>query len=296
MSLKSMTGFATQDLVLDGTSWTWDIRSVNGRGLDVRTRLPDVADQLDHPVRDRVLAAMQRGSVQVTLRCATPPALRLPDSGRLHELLQQIVTLQTMAMRNGLHLAPVSVSDLLDGRLLPRDGEAQARLGPGPAAALLEAFGTALRDLLTMRRAEGRAIGRKLALLVGQIRELVTAAREIEKKRRLARSEALAAALRRVMSQRLEVDPARMEQELALLAVKGDITEELDRLDAHVEAARALLESAEPVGRRLDFLTQEFNREANTLCAKAQFTELTRVGLDLKATIDQLREQVQNVE
>jgi uncharacterized protein (TIGR00255 family) len=153
-----------------------------------------------------------------------------------------------------------------------------------------------LEDFVTMRRSEGAILGDLLAFHLDRIETLVAEAAAIAHARRDEARAALSAALRRVFEEVPEMDEARIAQELALIAVKSDVTEELDRLTAHITAARALLHDPSPQGRKLDFLAQEFNREANTLCSKAQSADLTRVGLDLKAVIEQMREQVQNVE
>ncbi|MGB0904835.1 MAG: endoribonuclease YicC domain-containing protein, partial [Mangrovicoccus sp.] len=153
-----------------------------------------------------------------------------------------------------------------------------------------------LKNFANMRENEGKVLLKVLTEQLQRIESLISQARKIDLERSEARRVSLKSALNRVMEAAPEISENRLEQELALIAVKADISEELDRLDAHVAAARQMLQSGDPVGRKLDFLSQEFNREANTLCAKAQYAPLTQIGLDLKAVIDQLREQVQNVE
>jgi len=164
------------------------------------------------------------------------------------------------------------------------------------AKAILEDFEPLLADFLTARASEGDALLATLSGQIDQVETLIAAARIAAEDRADATAERLKSTLAQVLDNTEGADPDRVAQELALLAVKADITEELDRLSAHVQAARALLAQDGPVGRKLDFLTQEFNREANTLCSKSGSTRLTRIGLDLKAVIDQMREQVQNAE
>lgn len=275
----------------------WDLRSVNGRGLDVKIRLPDGAERFESQTREMVAEVVQRGSVTVTLRRSGRDLIApMPLPDQLDRLFAQIASVQQAALRSGVTLGPVNAAEILDGRLLPRGVNSGATFDPDLITALRPGLQSALVALVAMRENEGQTQLRILTQLIGQISELVAKARDVEKARAAARAETYAAALRRVMSHGAEVEPSRLEQELAILAVKADVAEELNRLAAHVDAARTYLKDTRPVGRKLDFLTQEFNREANTLCAKAQFTDLTRVGLDLKAVIDQLREQVQNVE
>lgn len=297
MTIASMTGFATQEVVFGGQTWVWDIRSVNGRGLDIKTKLPDGAEGLDSKIREMVSEVIRRGSIQVSLRrAARDMVLPMPGPEQMERLFAQIAAVQSAALLSGVTLAPVTAAEVLDGRLLPRNGVIEASFSSDLSNALTEGLGLVLEGLVKMRGSEGEVLNRVLTRLINQIEDLIGQALALESRRGQARAEALAAAMRRVLSHGVELDAARLEQELALLAVKADIVEELDRLEAHVAAARSYLKDNRPVGRKLDFLTQEFNREANTLCAKAQFAELTRVGLDLKAVIDQVREQVQNVE
>lgn len=296
MTIMSMTGFSTQEIVAGGQTWVWDLRSVNGRGLDLKIRLPEGADRYEPAIREKISEGIHRGTVHVSLRRVGREAVaNMPGPEQLDRLFAQIATVQSAALRAGVALDPVRATDILDGRLLQRlDG--QSGMTAEQMADLMPGLATALAALLDMRRAEGHTQLRLLTQLINRIAELVAKARALEHARGRARAEVFATAMRRVLSQDAELDPGRLEQELAALAVKADVAEELNRLDSHVEAARSYLTDNRPVGRKLDFLTQEFNREANTLCSKAQFSDLTRVGLDLKAAIDQVREQVQNVE
>jgi len=202
---------------------------------------------------------------------------------------------EAQAEARGLGLAPMTAADLLalkgvvDSGPETQDPAALVAALLARARPLLEAFDTA-------RRAEGAALARVIAAQIDTIAGLTAEARTAATARRTDQIDGLKAALARLSEAAPGVEPGRLEQELALIAVKTDITEELDRLEVHAAAAVELLASREPMGRKLDFLMQEFNREANTLCAKAQSAELTRIGLDLKTVIDQMREQVQNLE
>lgn len=295
--IQSMTAFATSKGGHADQSWVWDMRGVNGKGLDLRLRLPEGIDGLEAGLRARLERALVRGNVSITLRLQTErsgAALSL-DSAVLDAVLRAMAEVESRAMATGLSLAPATAADLLGLRGVLSSTAEEAESGDlGPV--LLADFVGVLGSFLAMRQTEGAALAKVLSAQIDEIARLTEAASALVSTRsdEIARSHH--AALRRVIAASDSEDPTRIAQELALLAVKLDVTEELDRLRAHVGAARALITSGSPVGRKLDFLTQEFNREANTLCSKAQHTELNMVGLALKAVIDQMREQVQNVE
>jgi uncharacterized protein (TIGR00255 family) len=299
--VKSMTGFATEsgEIAIETEHYTfqWDLRAVNGRGLDLRLRLPDGIDGLEAALRARLNGAIARGSVTLALRLQrtdSAAALRI-DSAALEAALALVAQAETRAAERGLQLASMTAGDLLALR-----GVMDAGTEPTDPASLVAALVARLNPLLAAfdeaRRREGAALRRVLESQIAEIARLTAEARALAGTRRGDQAEALRAALARLGDAAPNVDPGRLEQELALIAVRSDLTEELDRLDAHCAAARAHLNSGAPVGRKLDFLMQEFNREANTLCAKSQHAPLTRIGLDLKTVIDQMREQVQNLE
>lgn len=289
-----MTGFATREGGDGaGLGWSWEMRSVNGRGLEMRLRLPEGLGALEAPLRKRLSGLVARGSVTLSLRLVreTGQGPRL-DPERLAAALAQIVQVRAAAEAQGLALAPVSAADILSLRGLS-DAPDSAAL-PDPARLLADAE-PLFAAFLEMRRAEGQSLAALLARQIDRIDALVAEAEAAAR----ARAEPQEARLRTALATLLEateLDEARLAQEVAALALKTDVTEEIDRLRAHVAAARDLLASGGPVGRKLDFLMQEFNREANTLCSKSQDARLTAVGLDLKLAIDQTREQVQNVE
>lgn len=293
--IRSMTAFATRQGHAEAASWTWDLRSVNGRGLDVKARLPDGIDGLEAYVRRAIGARAARGNITTGLRLSRDAAdgtLQI-DPARLDLILEALDAVQERAFDKGVTLGQPTAADVLATRGVLVAGQA-------PDAADLLAplsvdFDIALAAMIEMREAEGATLLAVLNTQVDEIETLTAQAVTAAKARTIAVKIQLGAALARVMDT-AGADPDRVAQELALIAVKSDITEEIDRLGAHVQAARDLLTAGGPVGRKLDFLTQEFNREANTLCSKAQDVELTQIGLALKAVIDQMREQVQNVE
>ena len=296
----SMTGFAARKGQGVGHSWAWDIRSVNGKGLDLRLRVPDWVDGLELAVRGEVSRALQRGNVNLTLRVARDGQAEGADGLRVNApVLGQVLTalgqVEQAAMSAGVTLAQATAADVLAVRGVLDQAAADQDTGP-LRAALLADLPALLNDFNAMRAAEGKALHGVIAAQLDLIGDLTAQAGTEAAARRDSAGATLRDALARVLANAEGVDETRLAQELALIAVKNDVTEELDRLTAHVDAARALLAEAGQVGRKFDFLTQEFMREANTLCSKAQSLGLTRIGLDLKTVIDQMREQVQNVE
>ena len=293
-----MTGFAAASGRFEDWSWTAEIRSVNGRGFDVKLRVPDWVDGLEPALRAALQARIGRGSVTFSLRLAQEgggEAGRLNPEGlaRVLDLLSRVEAAATAA---GVTLARATAADLLSLRGVVETA-ARDESETGPLREAILAWLPGLLDAFdAMRAAEGAHLAGLLAAQVSEVDALVAEARALEPDRAQKARMALADSLARILDASTGVDPDRLAQELALLAVKSDVAEELDRLTAHVAAARGQLAAPGPKGRKLDFLTQEFNREANTLCAKSQFAALTRIGLDLKHVIDQMREQVQNVE
>jgi uncharacterized protein (TIGR00255 family) len=296
-SLVSMTGFAARRGGGLGHDWAWEIRSVNGKGLDLRLRLPDWIDGLEPAVRAAAARVAQRGNITLSLRVGRDTgadALRINPAG-IVAALAAIASVRSQAQIAGVPLADATAAEVLALRgVTDQGGEAQ---DTGPLlAALMADLDPLLADFAATRAAEGRALAAVIARQIDRIGELCADAAAAAAARRPEMERALADNLARVLAGAAEADPARVAQELALLTVKADVTEELDRLSAHVGAARKLLSEDAAVGRKLDFLMQEFMREANTLCAKSGNAALTRIGLDLKTVIDQMREQVQNVE
>lgn len=295
--IRSMTGFASDKGAFGAFNWAWELRSVNGKGLDLRLRVPDWLTGLEAALRADLSKALSRGNVSLTLRVNREDSateLQL-NPAAMEAALNALARTEAMAAERGLTLAPSSASDLLGLKGMMEAGNEDDDVAP-----LVNHLKTSFVDLLDafldMRQAEGTALAGILDDQLTRIADLTDQASALAEKRRDDMARALRDNLARVLDNAQGADPDRVAQELALIGVKADITEEIDRLAAHVEAARKLLSQTGPVGRKLDFLTQEFNREANTLCSKAQNAELTTVGLELKAVIDQMREQVQNVE
>ncbi len=295
--IRSMTGFAAGKGAYGPHSWTWDLRSVNGKGLDIRLRMPEWLTGLETALRGQLSKSLSRGNVTLSLRLSreeTAPNLVLNEDA-MGAALAALARTQEMAAESGVALAPSTAADLIGLRgMLEAGSEVD---DPAPLVKeLANEFADLLAAFVDMRQTEGKALANILDGQLAQVGDLTAQAAELAEQRKDKTTEALRENLARVLDNAQGADPDRVAQELALIAVKSDITEEIDRLKTHVNAARDLLSQDGAVGRKLDFLMQEFNREANTLCSKAQSAELTSVGLELKAVIDQMREQVQNVE
>lgn len=295
MAVASMTGFA-RGAGHDGPlTWTWEAKTVNARGFDMRCRLPPGMESLEPAARRAAAERIKRGNLQLSLQ-----ADGRPGEGKLRvnrEALEQIVAVLG-ELRDEVGGPPPSIDGLLRirGVVESANDDETPEARERREALMTESLRETLDALVAARREEGARIA---AVLDGQLGEIASLAG------RAAECAALRpAALRRRLEQQIAelgdatppLSEERLVQEVALLLVKSDVREELDRLRAHVESGRELLAGGGAIGRRLDFLSQEFNREANTLCAKAADVELTRIGLDLKAVIDQFREQVQNLE
>ena len=287
---QSMTGFGAASGSAEGYVWRWEVRSVNARGLDIRLRLPDWIDGLETEARRVLTGAFGRGSLTAQLRIERDGDGQ--GDAQIAAALTRVAEVEAQASAAGVSLVPTSAADILAMR--PPASDASERMEP-LRAALLRSLEDAVAGLRDARVSEGTALAEIVGGHLAEIQDLTASARTAEKAARETRAEALREAMRRVLDT-VPADEGRLEQELALVAVKADIAEEIDRLGAHVAAGHALLEAEEPAGRKLDFLTQELNREANTLCSKASSKELTEIGLALKAVIDRVREQVRNVE
>jgi uncharacterized protein (TIGR00255 family) len=295
--IQSMTAFASRTGAMNSARWAWEMRGVNARGLDLRLRIADGLDGLEQAVRAALTARFSRGNISLTLRLQrddSAGALIL-DADQLDRVLAALDQIQERAFEKGVTLAQATSADVLQQKGVVVQGRTDDDT-EALVAALTTDLGPLLDDFAAMRRNEGGALRSVLLEHLDQIAELTDAA-AVAAEARLEETRAnTAAALRRVLDEAVEAEPARIAQELAIIAVKQDVTEEINRLKVHIGAAKALLDDPKPAGRKLDFLAQEFNREANTLCSKSQAAPLTAIGLDLKAVIDQMREQIQNVE
>ena len=290
-----MTGFARAEGALGDFGWTWELKSVNGRNLDLRCRFPAGYEQLDGFTRVRAAESLKRGNVAVTLTIDDAAS-----QGRLavnREALDQVLAI-VKEIGGAVPAQPARLDGLLGlkGVLeveLPKIDEAeQARR----AEALQQSFGKAIEGLAEMRRQEGERLASLILGHLDEIDRLRAAAVTSAGAQPLAIRQKIERQFAELLQGLTPLSEERLAQEAAMLAGKADVREELDRLAAHIAAARALISGGGAVGRKLDFLCQEFNREANTLCSKSADIGLTNIGIELKAAIEQLREQIQNLE
>jgi len=290
-----MTGFARAEGAENGYSWTWEIRSVNARAMDTRLRIPPGLERLEVRLKPAVAERFVRGNISATLALSRPQ--RQTTLSVNQDVLDQVIDI-AKDISGRLKAQQPTIDGLLSirGVLDAVEEEESEEEREALSNAIVASFETGLDAMKENRAKEG---SRMAEVVRGHLEDIASLAG-----RAAGASAASAAAaekrLRDQVSTLLKDEPAlpeeRLAQEVALIVAKGDIREELDRLQAHVEAAQELLVADEPIGRPFDFLCQEFNREANTLCSKASDIELTRIGLDLKASIERLREQIQNIE
>jgi len=293
--LSSMTGFARAAGSRGVWRWSVELKCVNAKGLDVRLRVPPVLDRIEAEARQRLSRALARGTCFATIDVKREGATM---RARIDGALLEDIAAQARAAADKYGLAPPSLDGLLAVRGVVEtiDGADDEVEIAAVAAAALSTLDIAIAALIAARRAEGAALEAVLEARLDEIAALTRAADENPARKPEAVRARLAAGVAQLLGSSRGLDEARLHQEAILLAAKADIREELDRLGAHVGAARELLGQGGAVGRRLDFLAQEFSREANTLCAKSNDVSLTRQGLELRAQIEQLREQVQNIE
>jgi uncharacterized protein (TIGR00255 family) len=292
MAIESMTGFALcQTAGPGGARISCEIRSVNGKSLDARLRLPAGLERLETQVRQIVQAKIARGNLQLTV---TQEEGEAASSLHINNALVGEILALSSALRDRHGLAMPTIGELLSMRgVLDNAASDEAPDLDGP---VLQAVSAACDELKAFRAREGAALKALLLAHMSQIEQLASTAASDASRTPEAIRERLAGQVRLLMDSVQGFDEQRLTMEAALLAAKADIREEIDRLTAHIAVARALLAGGGPVGRKLDFLAQEFNREANTLCSKSNASTVTAIGLDLKAVVDQFREQVQNLE
>jgi uncharacterized protein (TIGR00255 family) len=295
MTLSSMTGFARSDGHMKGMSWFWEVKSVNSRSLDVRCRLPQGLERLEAEIKELAQARFHRGSLQVNLELKR----EIESEIRVNETALNEVLALARSLQEKHGLPPPTIEGLLAVRgvleTVEREDDEESMALRNKL--LLQSLADAFDVLVGNRRAEGAKLKGILSAQIERISELGEDARDCPARTADRIRVRLGEQIDRLLVSGRSFDPDRLHQEALLIAARSDIQEELDRIFAHVGAARELVDNgAGPVGRKLDFLAQEFHREANTLCAKSQDKSLSSIGLNLKAVIDQMREQVQNVE
>ena len=294
MALSSMTGFARSQGVSGPYAWTWEIKSVNAKGFDLRLRVPQGWDSVEQPARTKAAEGFSRGTLQATLsveRQNAAPQVRVNE-----QVLEAVI-----ATLNQLHGRIDAAAPRLDGILAIKgvidvvDAEEREDEKRAAEVSITAGFQAALKSLGEMRKHEGAVLGKILSERLAEISALAARADAAPGRKAEAVKKRLAEQIA-TLTDNARFDADRLHQEAILLAAKADIREELDRLTAHVAQALSLIAGGGPIGRKLDFLSQELNRESNTLCAKSNDVELTTIGLELKTVVEQFREQVQNLE
>jgi uncharacterized protein (TIGR00255 family) len=295
MALSSMTGFARGHGIAGAYAWSWEIKSVNAKGLDLRFRLPAGWDAVEVPARTRGAEKLSRGTVYANLvveRKGVQPTVKVNEP----VLGAVLATLKTLSGK--VEAAPPSLDGILSlkGVIEVTEEDEREEDHRAAEAAIIVGFEEALAALVSMRRAEGATLGRLLSTRLDEIAALTARAERAPGRKPEAIKARLAEQVATLLSASERFDSDRLHQEAVLLAAKADIREELDRLASHVAQAKKLLADGGAIGRKLDFLAQELHRESNTLTAKANDVDLTNIGLELKSVVEQFREQVQNLE
>lgn len=295
MALQSMTGFARVDASSESGNWTWELRSVNGKGLDIRTRLPNGMEDLDAELRKLIGAFLKRGNVSVSLQFQKSSDDEMPIVNE--QLAENLWTAaETLKSKFGGQMPSIAELMSMRGVVDIVEAEPDEAKKAKRKSDILASLREAVSELAQVREREGEAISSVLKDQVTQIESLRVGIDQNE-----ARSEAnirdkLSLQVKQLVDASSGLDEQRIHQEAAILATKADLQEEIDRLAVHVASAREMLSGNGPIGRKMDFLAQEFNRECNTICSKSNDAGVTTLGLDMKIVIDQFREQIQNME
>ena len=296
MTITSMTGFARAAGENADWAWAWELKTVNAKGLDIRLRAPSSLDALEPAARNKISQSLTRGNVSANLTLKRNAAAASYHVNESH--LAAVIEAARRLSKDIPELRPPSVDGLLSvrGVIEASDEEVDAKARQALERDLLASLDTAIVELVSARAEEGARLVDVLSGFLDVLRKLHGDAAAAAETQAPALRQKLMDQVSQIMDDATTLDPGRIEQEVAILVTKADVREELDRLDAHIDAASALLKDGGAVGRRVDFLCQELNREANTICSKAHEQALTSIGLELKAVIEQFREQVQNIE
>ena len=298
--VQSMTGFGVVTGESQAHSWTAELRSVNGKGLDIKIRVPDWIDSLEGEVRARLKQLIKRGNVTLTIKLQNDESEQTNslslDEGILSQTLNNIAKIEQLGLDQGVSFTPSKAADLLAIKgIMTNKALSQEQLD-ALCGKILTSLDPLYNSFLSSRSSEGAQLLKFLETQLDALRAELDNAKALLGPRDDHMRDLLKTQLAKILENTPQFDAQRMAQEVALIFVKSDVAEELDRLAIHIQAASDLLKAGGAVGRRMEFLMQEFNREANTLCAKAQFSELTSIGLEMKVIIDQMREQIQNLE
>lgn len=294
MAVCSMTGYASSDGVCSNVAWMWELRAVNGKGLDVRMRIPSGFEGLEQKMRAKCTDVLTRGNLQISLTVKEQGASTelVVNQSALDSVIKISKDLEEKGFDRPSTDGILAIRGVLEERHVERSEDEQSEL----LAAIEQGFIVALNGLTTARKAEGKALADVLLGQVSQISQLVQRVIANPSRSQEAIKERLQNQVKNLIDSNSNFDEERLYVEAAILATKADLQEEIDRLLAHIVSANSLIDEGGPIGRRLDFLAQEFNRECNTICSKSNAANVTAIGLELKVLVDQFREQIQNVE
>jgi uncharacterized protein (TIGR00255 family) len=289
-----MTGYASSDGVCSNVAWMWELRAVNGKGLDVRMRIPSGFEGLEQKMRAKCTDVLTRGNLQISLTVKEQGASTelVVNQSALDSVIKISKDLEEKGFDRPSTDGILAIRGVLEERHVERSEDEQSEL----LAAIEQGFIEALNGLITARKAEGKALADVLLGQVSQISQLVQRVIADPSRSQEAIKERLQNQVKNLIDSNSNFDEERLYVEAAILATKADLQEEIDRLLAHIVSANSLIHEGDPIGRRLDFLAQEFNRECNTICSKSNAANVTAIGLELKVLVDQFREQIQNVE
>lgn len=294
MAVRSMTGYASSDGICCNVAWMWELRAVNGKGLDIRMRIPSGFEGLEQKMRGKCAEVLTRGNLQVSLTAKEQGAATelVVNQSALNSVIKIAKDLEEQGFERSSTDGLLGIRGVLEERHIERSEEEQSLLHK----AIEDGFSKALDDLVKARETEGEALADVLRGQVSQIAQGVEQVVADPSRSQEAIKARLQQQVQNLVDSNSNFEEERLYVEAAILATKADLQEEIDRLLAHIESANALLGDGGPIGRRLDFLAQEFNRECNTICSKSNAAAVTAVGLELKVLVDQFREQIQNVE
>jgi uncharacterized protein (TIGR00255 family) len=295
MTLSSMTGFARSHAASGPYAFEWELKSVNAKGFDLRMRLPPGWDDLEASAKKRTSEVLSRGTVYANLNVKRTRAI---STVRVNEEVLASIVRVAGVLAGKIDAVAPSIDGLLAIKgvidvIEPENNEDEVKAARAAAAA---AFDQALLDLVEMRQREGVTLGQILSQRMDELERLMKKAEAAPGRKPDAIKARLADQIAALLESSDRFDPDRLNQEALLIAAKADIREELDRIASHISQAREMISRGGPIGRRLDFLAQEFNREVNTCCSKSNDVELTNTGLEMKNVVEQFREQVQNLE
>jgi len=295
MVLSSMTGFARSHGASGPYAFEWELKSVNAKGFDLRLRLPQGWDELEAFAKKRAAELLSRGTVYANFNVKRADAL---STVRINEDVLAAVVKVASSLSGRIDAVAPSIDGLLaiKGVIEVVEPERNEEEDKAAIIAASAAFDEALKNLVAMRRREGEALGQILSQRMDEMAALARRAEDAPGRRPEAIKARLAEQIAALLETSDRFDPDRLNQEALLIAAKADIREELDRIASHIAQAREIIGKGGAIGRRLDFLAQEFNREVNTTCSKSNDVELTNIGLEMKNVVEQFREQVQNLE